>query len=540
MPMLDADASTFRAVEELKRIYKAKVLPLESMYKYEDFYTQSWTDSDFDGKPQVMIVGPYSAGKTTFIKQMIGRDYPGGRIGPEPTTDRFIVVHYGSNDRTIPGNTLALKKDLPYRGLEKFGVAFLNRFEGAQVNSESLRNLNLIDTPGVLTGEKQNQRGYNFNEIIAWFAVRVDVIIVMFDTMKVEISDEFRDVLDTLAPTHDKIRCILNKADAVDKQKLFRIYGALMWNLGKIIKTPESLRVYVGTFWDQPLVFDENAALFQAEQRDLMKELLELPRNVVVRKINELVKRIRTVKIHSYLIGHLKDQMPTFGKKKKMENLIRDMESVYEVVQSRYNLNMSDFPPIAEFQDKLRGKDMAKFSALKPQLIEQLEVVTETDIPRLLESLPGVSFNVSDGAASAELLNLLGKGIIVLKHGRKGSPKERLIRCNPAVTRLYWSSDVHSRDLPGDEKSIALRDVVEIRRGNDPDPDHPGLYGTATLRRHQPKATMLENCLSLILRDRSLDLECHSNDDFFALFSNLQKQCLALKAQPPGATAGRR
>jgi hypothetical protein len=125
MPMLDADASTFRAVEELKRIYKAKVLPLESMYKFEDFYTQSWTDSDFDGKPQVMIVGPYSAGKTTFIKQMIGRDYPGGRIGPEPTTDRFIVVHYGSNDRTIPGNTLALKKDLPYRGLEKFGVAFL-------------------------------------------------------------------------------------------------------------------------------------------------------------------------------------------------------------------------------------------------------------------------------------------------------------------------------------------------------------------------------------------------------------------------------
>ena len=65
---------------------------------------------------------------------------------------------------------------------------------------------------------------------------------------------------------------------------------------------------------------------------------------------------------------------------------------------------------------------------------------------------------------------------------------------------------MHSRDLPGDEKSIALRDVVEIRRGNDPDPDHPGLYGTATLRRHQPKATMLENCVSLILRDRCVFL----------------------------------
>jgi hypothetical protein len=90
-----------------------------------------------------------------------------------------------------------------------------NRFEGAQVNSEALRNINLIDSPGVLTGEKQNQRGYNYNEVIAWFGIRVDVIIIMFDTMKMEISDEFRSVLDALAPFDTKIRCVLNKADAV-------------------------------------------------------------------------------------------------------------------------------------------------------------------------------------------------------------------------------------------------------------------------------------------------------------------------------------
>lgn len=94
-----------------------------------------------------------------------------------------------------------------------------------------------------------------------------------------------------------------------------------MWSLGKIIKTPEVMRVYVGSFWDNPPQFDDSAALLQAEQRDLLKELKELPRNSTIQRINELVKRIRLCKVHSYIIGYLKDEMPTFGKKKKMEHV---------------------------------------------------------------------------------------------------------------------------------------------------------------------------------------------------------------------------
>lgn len=44
----------------------------------------------------------------------------------------------------------------------------------------------------------------------------------------------------------------------MDRQKLMRIYGALMWSLGKVVKSPEVLRVYIGSFWDQPLVFEDN------------------------------------------------------------------------------------------------------------------------------------------------------------------------------------------------------------------------------------------------------------------------------------------
>lgn len=39
----------------------------------------------FDSLIKVLTV---LVGKTTFIKHLLGREYPGAHIGPEPTTDR--------------------------------------------------------------------------------------------------------------------------------------------------------------------------------------------------------------------------------------------------------------------------------------------------------------------------------------------------------------------------------------------------------------------------------------------------------------------
>ena len=72
----------------LQTTYKQKLLPLEKEYQYHDFHSPQLDDPDFDARPMVMLVGQYSTGKTTFIRYLLEQDFPGIRIGPEPTTDR--------------------------------------------------------------------------------------------------------------------------------------------------------------------------------------------------------------------------------------------------------------------------------------------------------------------------------------------------------------------------------------------------------------------------------------------------------------------
>ena len=78
----------------LRDIYKNKLLPLEKEYFFHDFHSPALDDPDFEAKPMVMLVGQYSTGKTTFIRYILEQDFPGIRIGPEPTTDGYLLNLY--------------------------------------------------------------------------------------------------------------------------------------------------------------------------------------------------------------------------------------------------------------------------------------------------------------------------------------------------------------------------------------------------------------------------------------------------------------
>lgn len=150
-------------ISELRSLYKNKLLPIEKKYLYQKFNGSEILDAELAAKPGILLVGQYSTGKTTFIKHLIGMDYPEMHIGPEPTTDRFFAVVHGPEAKVIQGNALTGMNELPYSGLSVFGSSFLNRFSAAVVPSPFLKDVNIIDTPGVLSGEKQRTaRGYDF------------------------------------------------------------------------------------------------------------------------------------------------------------------------------------------------------------------------------------------------------------------------------------------------------------------------------------------------------------------------------------------
>jgi GTPase SAR1 family protein len=388
------DSSPHSVMSSLKEMYKTKILPFEELTFFSRFGCGELSDSDFDSNPMVLLMGPYSSGKTTFIENLIGRQYPGSKIGPEPTTDTFNAIMPGGEDRIIPGNALVVTPNTPFHGLQTFGNSFLTRFQGCYVsNCPFLTDITIIDTPGILSGKKQsNGRAYDFQKVLEWFVDRADMIILLFDVQKIDLSDEMATAVKCLGKHADKIRVVMNKSDSLSHQQLMKVYGAMQWSLGRIITTPEVTKVYIGSFWSEPLKNQETNALIVQEMGDLMKDISMLPKMGVVRKINDMVKRLRLLRAQALLLDHLRGEMPgLFGKDKKQKALLDDLPSVFRSVMAQHALSAGDFPDLDVFRKGLEGLDFKKIPKIKVDQkgIKDLNKALKVTIPDLLFRLPG-------------------------------------------------------------------------------------------------------------------------------------------------------
>ncbi len=163
---------------------------LLSRKKLQHLTFTPFRDADFDAKPQVLLLGQYSVGKTSFIRYILvnikhGRNLllKGERVSWRthwPRADyrsflgsyaRPIGSHYswqcfGCSGPSTPSISYP-QADKPFRGLSQFGTGFLSKFECSQCPCPILESVTFIDTPGVLSGEKQRiGRSYDFVKVV--------------------------------------------------------------------------------------------------------------------------------------------------------------------------------------------------------------------------------------------------------------------------------------------------------------------------------------------------------------------------------------
>ncbi|MES1903534.1 MAG: TRAFAC class dynamin-like GTPase superfamily, partial [Paramarteilia canceri] len=87
-------------------------------------------------------------------------------IGPQPTTDGFDVYAFGETGTTLQGNIALSSAKYPFQPFIRYGDAFINKFRIHELPNDTLKGTVIIDTPGILSGAKQLERGYPFDKVI--------------------------------------------------------------------------------------------------------------------------------------------------------------------------------------------------------------------------------------------------------------------------------------------------------------------------------------------------------------------------------------
>lgn len=374
-------------------IYMTKVLQIENRYQYSRFHKNSTQEIMRQRKPFVTFIGPFSTGKSTFINYLLQTDFLA--TGPQPVTDKFHIIMYGETKQVVPGHVLLGDPKLPYHSLGEFGSEFAESLQGIFFPHPLLKYVSIIDTPGVLEAAGQMRaRRYDYVKACKWFMGRSDLVVFLFDPHKLDAGTELQSLFKhALAGQESKVRIILNKADSVSPQELVRVYGALYWNLSNLIASTEPPRVYVSSFWGEPYQKDTDHALFQDEKEDLLYELIEqVPAQFLDRRVVDLLKHVRDVRILVLICGAFKSRLPAlFGRKKAKQRFFMDYFSVVEELAEKYKISACDFPTSLSVEHFLTGTSTKHFLRLEDLesrgVIRQLTQVMDVDLPKLLKPI---------------------------------------------------------------------------------------------------------------------------------------------------------
>ncbi|PID73707.1 MAG: Dynamin family protein [Desulfobacterales bacterium] len=231
--------STLR--NEIVEMVGKRLSPKAMRYGYSDVPLQT----SIQWRPMVLLLGNYSSGKSSLINDFLGAEIQ--TTGQAPTDDSFTVI---TRDDTVPpeegirvveerdGQALINDPEYPFTSLKRHGQRFSSHFRIKKVNSPFLKDLALIDTPGMLDSVTGQGRGYEYQEVVADLAQKAGLVLVLFDSHKAgtvrEAHESIREIL-SFSTSEDRVVFVLNRIDECRNfNDLLRVYGTLCWNLSQV------------------------------------------------------------------------------------------------------------------------------------------------------------------------------------------------------------------------------------------------------------------------------------------------------------------
>jgi len=284
----------------VRRIYREAVDPLAEKFAFGD----RPTEGEISGPPTVLFLGNHSSGKSTFINHLLGAEVQ--KTGLAPTDDAFTVLAWGPSEEERDGAAVASNPDLPYGPLRQFGPELLSHFRMKRRPLPLLREVSLVDSPGMIDAAREGTgRGYDFAGVVRWFAERADVILVFFDPDKPGTTGETLQVfMQSLRGMDHKLLIVMNKMDRFQSLPDFaRAYGALCWNLGKVIPRKDLPHIFT-TFVPVPEAPPPGlpAGDFEAAREELLREIRRAPARRADNLLTQLEDHGRRLLLHARVI----------------------------------------------------------------------------------------------------------------------------------------------------------------------------------------------------------------------------------------------
>jgi EH domain-containing protein 1 len=281
-----------------------KLLPFFRKYK-KDF---SDLESVLKWKPSVLLIGNYSSGKSTLINELAGEEVQ--RTGQAPTDDSFTIITSEGEDEAgeeIPGSSLVNDDSLPFTSFRKHGEQFISHFRMKKVSAPHLKDMAIIDSPGMLDAVTEKDRGYDYMEVVSHLTKLADLIVLMFDPHKAgTIKETYTAIRDTLPENagEDRIVFVMNRIDECDSgADLVRSFGTLCWNLSQMTGRKDIPHIYL-TY--APGLGNSNLDLsaWTSERDELKRKILTAPQFRVFHILQDIDRQVNELQLTSEVMAN--------------------------------------------------------------------------------------------------------------------------------------------------------------------------------------------------------------------------------------------